>query len=194
LPKYGLWSVDKAAALFARWAADEIGGANPPALCRRCGRVLDERHTPSQQLHAATCAPPFWPHPAPPAKTVVAPCQDASRRPTMTDPIAELIDAASETLRASMHIPAVPEYPSDLYRRSGNLVDLLGKLAQVVRRLDDTLKHLPQTWELDSDDSSPAAAHLTTASFTLRATGAALDDAYRHANEAHSALSHLKLS
>ena len=66
----------------------------------------------------------------------------------MTDPIAELIDAASETLRASMHIPAVPEYPSDLYRRSGNLVDLLGKLAQVVGRLDDTLKHLPQTWEL----------------------------------------------
>jgi hypothetical protein len=38
-------------------------------------------------------------------------------------------------LRASMHIPAVPEYPSDLYRRSGNLVDLLGKLAQVVGRL-----------------------------------------------------------
>ncbi len=34
----------------------------------------------------------------------------------MTDPIAELIDAASETLHASMHIPAVPEYPSDLYR------------------------------------------------------------------------------
>jgi hypothetical protein len=28
----------------------------------------------------------------------------------MTDPIAELIDAATETLRASMQIPAVPEY------------------------------------------------------------------------------------
>jgi hypothetical protein len=123
-----------------------------------------------------------------------APCDDASRRPTtMTDPIAELIDAATETLRASMHIPAVPEYPSDLYRRSGNLVDLLGKLAQVVGRLDDTLKHLPQTWELDSDDSSPAGTHVATASFTLRATGAALDDAFRHANEAHSALLHLKL-
>ena len=114
-------------------------------------------------------------------------------RQSLTDPIAELIDAATETFRASMHIPAVPEYPSDLYRRSGNLVDLLGKLAQVVGRLDDTLKHLPQTWELDSDDSSPAGTHVTTASFTLRATGAALDDAFRHANEAHSALLHLKL-
>jgi hypothetical protein len=111
----------------------------------------------------------------------------------MTDAIAEVIEAASESLRASMHIPATPEYPSDLYRRSGNLVDLLGKLAQVVGRLDDTLKHLPQTWELGSDDSSPASAHLTTASFTLRAAGAALDDAFRHANEAHSALLHLKL-
>jgi hypothetical protein len=101
----------------------------------------------------------------------------------MTDPIAELIDAAGETLRASMHIPATPEYPSDLYRRSGSLVDLLGKLTQVVGRLDDTLKHLPQTWELGSNDRSPASAHLTTASFTLRAAGAALDDAYRHSNE-----------
>jgi hypothetical protein len=111
----------------------------------------------------------------------------------MADAIAEVIEAASESLRASMHIPATPEYPSDLYRRSANLVDLLGKLAEVVGRLDDTLKHLPPTWELGSDDSSRASAHLTTASFTLRAAGAALDDAYRHANEAHSALSHLQL-
>jgi hypothetical protein len=117
----------------------------------------------------------------------------APRRMTMADPIADLIYVASESLRASMHIPGAPEYPSDLYRRSGNLVDLLGKLAQVAGRLDDTLKHLPETWELGSDNSSPASAHVTTASFTLRAAGAALDDAYRHANEAHSALSHLKL-
>ena len=61
----------------------------------------------------------------------------------MTDPIAELIDAATETLRASMHIPAVPEYPSDLYRRSGNLVDLLGKLAQVVGRLGRVSQRSP---------------------------------------------------
>ena len=111
----------------------------------------------------------------------------------MTNPIADLIDAASESLRASMHIPATPEYPSDLYRRSGNLLDVLGQLAQVVRRLDDTLMHLPQTWELGSDDRSPAGTHVTTASFTLRAAGAALDDAHRHANEAYSALSHLKI-
>jgi hypothetical protein len=111
----------------------------------------------------------------------------------MTDPIADLIDAASESLRASMHIPAVPEHPSTLANRGGNLVELLSELAQVVGRLDDTLKHLPQTWELGSDDSSPAGTHVTTASFTLRAAGAALDDARRHANEAHSALSHLKL-
>ena len=111
----------------------------------------------------------------------------------MADAIAEVIEAASESLRASMHIPARPEYPSDLYRRSANLVDLLGKLAQVVRRLDDTLVHLPETWELGSDDRSPAGTHLSTASFTLRAAGAALDDAYRHANEAHQSLSHLKI-
>jgi hypothetical protein len=111
----------------------------------------------------------------------------------MADAIAEVIEAASESLRASMHIPATPEYPSDLYRRSANLVDLLGKLAQVVRRLDDTLVHLPATWELGSDDRSPAGTHLSTASFTLRAAGAALDDAYRHANEAHQSLSHLKI-
>ena len=73
------------------------------------------------------------------------------------------------------------------------LLDVLGQLAQVVRRLDDTLMHLPQTWELGSDDRSPAGTHVTTASFTLRAAGAALDDAHRHANEAHSALSHLKI-
>jgi hypothetical protein len=81
----------------------------------------------------------------------------------------------------------------DLYRRTGNIVELLGKLSQVVGRLDDTLKHLPETWEIDSDDSSAARVHVTTAAFTLRAAGAALDDASRHANEAHSALSHLKL-
>lgn len=44
----------------------------------------------------------------------------------------------------------------------------------MVNALDDTLKHLPQTWELDSDDSSPAGTHVATASITLRATGAAL--------------------
>ena len=82
----------------------------------------------------------------------------------MTNPIADLIDAASESLRASMHIPATPEYPSDLYRRSGNLLDVLGQLAQVVRRLDDTLMHLPQTWELGSDHRSPAGTHVTTVS------------------------------
>lgn len=98
LPAYGRSDLDKTAELFARWAADEIRGAGPAALCRRCGKVLGESHTPSQHLHGATSSPPFWPHPAPPPKTVVAPCDDASRRPTMTDPIAELIDAASETL------------------------------------------------------------------------------------------------
>jgi hypothetical protein len=112
LTAYGRWDIDKAVEFFARWAEDESAGVGRPALCRRCGRLLYERYSTSQQLHV-TCAPPFWPYPAPPPKTVVAPGADASRRPTMTDPIAELIDAASETLRASMHIPALPEYPSD---------------------------------------------------------------------------------
>src|SRR3954454_16386355 len=100
-------------------SADELAGAPSPALCRRYGRLLRAGYIPSSQLHAECEPSSHWPYPAPPPKTG-APCDDASRRPTtMTDPIAELIDAATETLRASMHIPAVPEYPSDLYRRSG---------------------------------------------------------------------------
>jgi hypothetical protein len=110
----------------------------------------------------------------------------------MTDAIAEVIEAASESLRASMHIPATPEYPSNLYRRSGNLVDLLGKLAQVMGRLP-TPSSTSHRRGSSAVTTAPARAHLTTASFTLRAAGAALDDAFRHANEAHSALLHLKL-
>jgi hypothetical protein len=109
------------------------------------------------------------------------------------DEISGLIAAASDSLRETMHVPSTPEFPSDMATRAGNLVDLLGKLSQVVRHLDDTLKRAPQLWELDANDDAPPAHHIAAGSLGLRAAAAAVDDAHRHANTAFASLSHLKV-
>jgi hypothetical protein len=57
LPAYEPISAERAAGLFAVWAADEARGAPTPPLCRRCGRVLAVRDRRGQQLHVG-CRPP----------------------------------------------------------------------------------------------------------------------------------------
>jgi hypothetical protein len=52
LPAYGPWtSVEQAAARFAAWYHDEINDAPSPALCRRCGRLIDPLDQDGRQVH-----------------------------------------------------------------------------------------------------------------------------------------------
>jgi len=53
----------------------------------------------------------------------------------------------------------------------------------------------PGAWfDLGSDDAVPAGEHVDTACAALRWAAAEIDDAYRLANAAFNALSHLKLA
>ena len=62
-------------------------------------------------------------------------------------------------------------------------------------RLHDTTERAPQTWDaLGSDDTTPASLHVDDACSALVRAAAEIDDAYRLAGEAFSALSHLKVA
>ena len=77
--------------------------------------------------------------------------------------------------------------------RAENICDLLAKLKEVTTRLEYMAECAPTLWDLGSEDHMPASAHLDAArSALLRATGE-IDDAYRLASDAFSALSHLKI-
>jgi hypothetical protein len=113
----------------------------------------------------------------------------------MSDQIAEHIDTASEALRAALHLGAVtPEYPSDLAARAGNLVDLLGKLAQITLRLARSAEAAPTSFDLGSDDHAAAAEHTAAAHNALLTAVEQIESAHRETNDAFSALSHLKIS
>ena len=109
------------------------------------------------------------------------------------DKIALLLGAADSTIRDALHVHEPPKFPSDLSARVGGICDLLAKLEEVTTRLDYMTERAPTMWDLGSDDHMPARAHLDAARSTLlRATGE-IDDAYRLANDAFSALSHVKI-
>ena len=109
------------------------------------------------------------------------------------DKVALLLSTADSMIRDALHIHEAPEWPSDIYDRCGAAVDLLAKLREVATRLEHLAERAPAMWDLGSDDHMPASAHLNAArSALLRATGE-IDDAYRLASDAFSALSHVKV-
>jgi hypothetical protein len=109
------------------------------------------------------------------------------------DKITLLLGAADSTIRDALRVHEPPRFPSDLSARVGGICDLLAKLKEVTTRLDYTTECAPTMWDLGSDDHMPASAHLDAArSALLRATGE-IDDAYRLASDAFSALSHVKI-
>jgi hypothetical protein len=111
------------------------------------------------------------------------------------DRIAELLGEADETIRDALHVHEPPEYPGTLYDRCCCLVGLLAKLRETTTRLHDTTERAPQTWTaLGSDDDTPPSDHVDAACAALVRATAEIDDAYRLANEAFSALSHLKIA
>lgn len=61
LPAYGPWMTpERAAALFARWAAAAAAGEPSPGLCPRCGTRLTPCYV-GQQLHPLCDPdPPVW--------------------------------------------------------------------------------------------------------------------------------------
>jgi hypothetical protein len=110
------------------------------------------------------------------------------------DKMAQLLDDASEKVREALHAASSPpEFPSDLYSRCSGLVELLGRLTQVATSLHDTTERAPQRFDLGSDDATNAGEHVDAACAALVRSAAEVDDAYRLANAAFSALSHLKL-
>jgi hypothetical protein len=110
------------------------------------------------------------------------------------DRIANLTDEAAEKLREALRLPPTPDVPSHLYDRCGNILYVLAKLRQLATTLCDTTERAPLIWtNLGSDDETPAAEHVDAACLGLIETAAAIDDAYRYADEAFSSLSHLKI-
>ena len=113
----------------------------------------------------------------------------------MSDQIAEHIDTASEALREAMHLGAVtPEYPSDIALRADNLVDLLGNLSQITLRLARAAEAAPTSFDLGSDDHTAPIEHTAAAHNALLEAVEQIEAAHRLANEAFSALSHLKVA
>ena len=111
------------------------------------------------------------------------------------DKAARLMDEAAEKLHDALHASyGRPQYPSDLYARCSELVDLLGKVRQAATMLHDTTERAPQLFDLGSDDETAAGQHVDAACSALVRAAAEIDDAYRLANQAFSALSHLKLA
>ena len=109
------------------------------------------------------------------------------------DKIALLLGAADSTIRDALRVHEPPKFPSDLSARVGGIRDLLAKLKEVTTRLDYTTECAPTMWDLGSDDHMPASAHLDAARSALLRTTGEIDDAYRLANDAFSALSHVKI-
>jgi hypothetical protein len=117
---------------------------------------------------------------------------------TDTEPSLAALAAASEAVRESLHVQA-PATPESLYERSAFLVEILGRLGQVADRLGDQADREVTTANtlgelLDSDDDQPAGDHVRRAREALAAAAGRIEDASRMADQAQSALSHLKLS
>ena len=111
------------------------------------------------------------------------------------DKAADAMNAASAQLREALHASyGAPEFPADLYARCGLIVELSHMLEQAATMLHDTTERAPTIFEdLGSDDDTAAREHVDAACSALVRAAAALDDAGRLADEAHSALSHLKI-
>lgn len=116
------------------------------------------------------------------------------------EPTLAAIEATAESARAAnhagYHAPATPE---SLHDRTGALVELLGHLRQVAFTLGDHVERAPSDAVadgllLDTDDEVPAGEYVYEARRLLADVVAKIEDVTRIANQAHSALSHLKLT
>jgi hypothetical protein len=72
--------------------------------------------------------------------------------------------AAGQQVRSAAHAArTAPVEPGTIYRRTGERVDLLGKLSSLTVMLSDQLERAEQTHQLATDDGSPAAEHTDAA-------------------------------
>jgi hypothetical protein len=110
------------------------------------------------------------------------------------------LEAASANVReANQAAHQAPATPESLYARNGEIVELLGRLRQATERLsaqvdDTTAAAHAEGALLDTDDGQPAGEYVDEARLALLRAAAEIDDALRLANQAWSALSHLKFS
>jgi hypothetical protein len=109
------------------------------------------------------------------------------------DRVTELLDEASENIGDALHIYKSPAFPSGLSSRAGTFVELLGRLREVATRLNDAILEAPSTFNLGSDDDASAGNHISEACARLSESIVDLASAHISADEAHSALSHLKI-
>jgi hypothetical protein len=107
------------------------------------------------------------------------------------DKVASLMNEAAKTL--SGDVRGEPEFPSDLHTRCRALVNLLSKITEMTTSLGISVERLPALVFLDSDDETRADDHVGAAMDKLAGASNKIDDAYRLATEALSALSHLKI-
>src|SRR4051812_31684107 len=116
------------------------------------------------------------------------------------EPTLAALEAAVEQVRAANHHAYhAPALPSDLYDRTRSLVELLGYLQQAAFTLGNQAERsvadaMKEGLVLDTDDGMPAHDYTQEARRLLADTAAAVEQANRAANQAWSALSHLKLT
>jgi hypothetical protein len=116
-----------------------------------------------------------------------------------TEPTLAAIEAASEAARAANHAAYhAPATPESLYGRTGALVELLGRLRQVAFTLGNQVERAPSDAVkggllLDTDDGVSPSEYVHEARRLLADAAAGVEAATRAAEQAHSALSHLKL-
>jgi hypothetical protein len=112
----------------------------------------------------------------------------------MSDDFYDQLETASEALRSALYEKTPPEDPSNIYKRSSAVVEIIDRLRQVVevigRDVADVQAH---TIELASDDDTSASEHTKTARGQLGEVEEGLSAASVAAHKAHSSLSHLKL-
>jgi ParB-like chromosome segregation protein Spo0J len=116
------------------------------------------------------------------------------------EPTLAALEAAAEAARAAnaAGYPA-PATPESLYGRTAVLVELLGRLRRVAFTLGNHVERAPSDGMHDglllaTDDGVPAAEYVHDARRLLADAAAEIDDATRIADQALSALSHLKLT
>ena len=116
------------------------------------------------------------------------------------EPTVAALEAAAEQIRAANQQACfAPALPSDLYARTRSLVELLGDLQQVAFTLGNHVERsssdaMKEGLVLDTDDGMPARDYTQEARRLLADAAAAVEQANRAANQAWSALSHLKLT
>jgi hypothetical protein len=117
-----------------------------------------------------------------------------------TEPTLAAIEAASESIRAAAHAGyEAPATPESLYARTGVLGELLGRLRQVAFTLGNQVERAPSDAVKDglllgTDDDVPVSEYVHEARRLLADVAAEIEDATRIADQAHSVLSHLKLT